>query len=50
MRPRYHLASKVPGVVTAGDIECDSHVEIINPEHVIATISGKAALEHAAEN
>jgi DNA-directed RNA polymerase subunit alpha len=30
--------------VTAGDITVDSHVEIINPEHVIATISGKASL------
>ena len=35
---------KDPGVVTAGDIEVDSHVEIVNPEHVIATISGKASL------
>ena len=33
-----------PGVVTAGDITTDSHIEIVNPEHVIATISGKANL------
>ena len=38
------LKAKGPGVVTAGDIECDSHIEVINPEHVIATISGKTAL------
>jgi len=38
------LSVKGPGVVTAGDITVDSHVEIINPEHVIATISGKANL------
>jgi len=38
------LKAKGPGVVTAGDIECDSHLEIINPDHVIATISGKTTL------
>jgi DNA-directed RNA polymerase subunit alpha len=38
------LSVKGPGVVTAGDITVDSHVEIVNPEHVIATISGKASL------
>ena len=38
------LKAKGPGVVTAGDIECDSHIEVIIPEHVIATISGKTAL------
>jgi DNA-directed RNA polymerase subunit alpha len=30
--------------VTAGDIESDGHIEIINPEHVIANISGKTSL------
>jgi DNA-directed RNA polymerase subunit alpha len=30
--------------VTAGDIECDSHLEVVNPDHVIATISGKTSL------
>ena len=38
------LAVSGPGVVTAGDIECDSSIEIINPDHVIATISGKTNL------
>ena len=38
------LSAKGPGVVTAGDITVDSHVEIVNPEHVIATISGKTSL------
>ncbi len=27
-----------PGVVTAGDIKTDAEVEIINPEHVLATV------------
>ena len=38
------LTATGPGVVTAGDITVDSHVEIVNPEHVIATISGKTSL------
>ncbi|MFQ3345998.1 MAG: DNA-directed RNA polymerase subunit alpha [Porticoccaceae bacterium] len=38
------LKAKGPGVVTAGDIECDSHLEVINPDHVIATIPGKTSL------
>ncbi|MFW2421024.1 MAG: DNA-directed RNA polymerase subunit alpha [Porticoccaceae bacterium] len=33
---------KGPCTVTAGDIQVDNHVEVINPDHVIATISGKA--------
>ena len=33
-----------PGPVTAGDIESDGHIEVINPEHVIANISGKTSL------
>ncbi|MAT49594.1 MAG: DNA-directed RNA polymerase subunit alpha [Porticoccaceae bacterium] len=33
-----------PGVVCAGDIQHDSHIEIKNPEHVIATITGKTKL------
>lgn len=33
-----------PGPVLASDIELDSHVEIINPDHVIANISGKGRL------
>ena len=38
------LSAQGPGVVTAGDIECDSHLEVVNPDHVIATISGKKSL------
>ena len=38
------LNAQGPGVVTAGDIECDSHLEVVNPDHVIATISGKTSL------
>ena len=33
-----------PGPVLASDIELDSHVELINPDHVIANISGKGRL------
>jgi DNA-directed RNA polymerase subunit alpha len=38
------LNAKGPGPVTAADIEVDSHVEIINPEHVIANLSDKTSL------
>jgi DNA-directed RNA polymerase subunit alpha len=38
------LSKKGPGVVTAGDIQVDHEVEIKNPEHVIATISGDVDL------
>ena len=38
------LKAQGPGVVTAADIQCDSHIEVVNPEHVIATISGKKSL------
>ena len=38
------LNAQGPGVVTAGDIECDSHLEVVNPDHVIATIAGKTSL------
>lgn len=38
------LNAQGPGVVTAGDIECDSHLEVVNPDHVIATIAGKRSL------
>lgn len=34
----FHLVKTEPGVVTAGDIEVDQDVEIINPELVIANI------------
>ena len=38
------LNAQGPCVVTAADIECDSHLEVVNPDHVIATISGKTSL------
>lgn len=38
------LSSKGPGVVTAGDIQVDNNLEIINPEHVIANISASTEL------
>ena len=31
---------KGPAVVTGADIQCDSDIEIVNPEQVIATLSG----------
>lgn len=38
------LSKKGPGAVTAGDIQVDHDVEIRNPEHVIATITGDIEL------
>lgn len=38
------LSKKGAGVVTAGDIQVDHEVEIKNPEHVIANITGDKAL------
>jgi DNA-directed RNA polymerase subunit alpha len=38
------LSKKGPGVVTAGDIQVDHEVEIKNPEHVIANITGDVDL------
>ena len=34
------LNKKGPGVITAGDIQLDHDIEIINPEHHIATLTG----------
>jgi DNA-directed RNA polymerase subunit alpha len=39
-----NLSKKGPGVVTAGDIQVDHEVEIRNPEHVIANITGDVDL------
>lgn len=39
------LSKSEAGVVTAGDIEHDSSIEIKNPEHVIATITGNNGLK-----
>jgi DNA-directed RNA polymerase, alpha subunit, bacterial and chloroplast-type len=38
------LSVKGPGPVTAGDIQSDGHIEVINPDHVIANITGKSNL------
>ncbi len=38
------LSKSGPGVVTAGDIVVDHGVEVKNPDHVIATITGKTDL------
>jgi DNA-directed RNA polymerase subunit alpha len=39
------IVKKGTGVITAGDIITDSHVEILNPEHHIATCSQEADVE-----
>jgi DNA-directed RNA polymerase subunit alpha len=46
------LKAKGDGVVTARDIEHDNEVEIINPDHHIATLgkSGKLEIEMVVEN
>ncbi|UCH53488.1 MAG: DNA-directed RNA polymerase subunit alpha [Pseudomonadota bacterium] len=38
------LAKKGPGVVTAGDIQLEHDVEVVNPGHVIATLTKGATL------
>ena len=38
------LSVKGPGPVTAGDIQSDGHIEVINPDHVIANLTGKSKL------
>jgi len=42
---KINLKTTKVGVVTASDITLPSQVEILNPEHIIATITGKATLE-----
>ena len=38
------LQTKGPGIVTAADIKVDHNVEILNPEHVICTLTKDTAL------
>jgi DNA-directed RNA polymerase subunit alpha len=38
------LSKSGAGVVTAGDIQTDGHVEIVNPDHVIANLGEKGSL------
>ncbi|MDP5208428.1 DNA-directed RNA polymerase subunit alpha [Microbulbifer sp. 2205BS26-8] len=38
------LSKRGPGAVTAGDIQIDHDIEIVNPEHVIANITGGVEL------
>lgn len=38
------ISKKGPGAVTAGDIQVDHEVEIKNPEHVIANVTGDVEL------
>lgn len=39
------LAKQGPGVVTASDIKVDHNVEILNPDHVIATLTKDVAID-----
>ncbi|RME37863.1 MAG: DNA-directed RNA polymerase subunit alpha [Deltaproteobacteria bacterium] len=39
------IVKKGAGVITAGDIVTDSHVEVLNPDHHIATCSKEADVE-----
>ena len=39
-----YIEAKGPSVVTAGDIKADSDVEILNPDHVLATLGEGAVL------
>ncbi len=39
-----YIEAKGPTVVTAGDIKADSDVEILNPDHVLATLGDGATL------
>ena len=39
------LSKKGAGPVTAGDIQTDHEVEIVNPDHVIANLNGSGSLE-----
>ena len=38
------LNKKGPGAVTAGDIQLDHNVEVVNPEHVIANLTKEGEL------
>ena len=40
-----YLDATQEGIVTAGDIVCDGTVEILNPDHYIATLSGEASFK-----
>ncbi|MBQ1351816.1 MAG: DNA-directed RNA polymerase subunit alpha [Oscillospiraceae bacterium] len=40
-----YIEASGEGVVTAGDIKADSDVEILNPEHRIATLNAEGSLE-----
>jgi DNA-directed RNA polymerase subunit alpha len=40
-----YLNASKEGILTAGDIQTDGSVEILNPEHYIATLSSKANLK-----
>jgi len=39
------ISKKGPGVVTAGDIEGDQDIEIVNPQHVIAHLNESGSLD-----
>ena len=43
-RQSIYIDSSAQDIVTAADIKCDSDVEILNPDHHIATLNGKGRL------
>lgn len=43
------LTSDKKGVVTAGDLVCDSEVEVLNPDQYIATLNGDGVLDFELE-
>ena len=44
-----YIEASGEGVVTAGDIKADSEVEILNPEHPIATLGPDGGSEHGTD-
>lgn len=42
---RLYLHAKGPGEVTAGQLECPAGVEVVNKDHLLATLDEKAELE-----
>jgi DNA-directed RNA polymerase subunit alpha len=40
-----HLNKKGPGIVTAGDIQLDHDIEVVDPRHVIATLTKGATVD-----
>lgn len=46
---RLYLHAKGPGEITAGQLECPTGVEIVNKDHLLATLDEKGVLEFELE-